>query len=364
MVGESQSGCGSGFEKVMTLDQQRTEETLSDFLREVWSGRRFVAAGLLFGAVAAFCFCVLAVPHHQGRIVLAPANPMNIGAVVSSASAYSSNVQVSPAQTAADSFTRFEASYKGAAVASLLLRDPEITKGLAADKAFKFSKGPGDWTPAKLSEYIAQRVEIDPIGETALRSFHYLHPDRAFAALFLRRLHLVTDGLIRHGVRKDVNGRIDYLNAAIGETYNPEHRRALTDLLMEQERLKMMVSIDQPYAASVVVPSSVSSKMRWPDTALIVLLFTGVGGLLGFVVFSALNANVREDLIDVLDTEQVKQEDWFFPESGNNNEKPEAKKPLTGESGKKLKKKAQKKPESKVGKSSRKSSAATPEAAE
>lgn len=155
---------------------------------------------------------------------------------------------------------------------------------------------------------------------------------------FLHRLHNVTDGLIRHGMRKDVNERIAYLNTAISETMNPDHRRAMTDLLMEQERLKMLVSIDQPYAASVVVPAAHSVKPVWPDTVLVYVSFIAVGAFLGFVVFSLRKLEVQ-DIMAALERVSVKQQDWFFPESGNENEKPEPRKPLTGKKSAKPKRK-------------------------
>ncbi len=334
----------------MSSEPLQTEDTLADFIEEVWAARVFVLAGILVGVIAAFITIALAVPHNRGQMTLAPASPMNMAASRSA----SQSGSVAPAESVTNdvSFTRFEASYKGAGVAGLLLRDPEITAGLAKDKAFKFSKAEGNWTPEKLAEYIRQRVDVDPVGETRLRTYSYLHPDKEFAVMFLRRLHNITDGLIRHGLRKDVNERITYLNKSLSETMNPEHRRAMTDLLMEQERLKMLVSIDQPYAASVVVPAAGSVKARWPDPVLMYSSFMLVGAFLGFVVFGLRGFN-EENVLAGLPIKNVKQQDWFFPESGNSNEKPEKKaKPLTG-------KKEKKKP---VGNKSKK--AAPPEAAE
>ena len=319
----------------LRLQHGQAEATLTDLMKEIWQGRVFVLVGAVVGALAAFAFIVLAVPHSRAEMILAPASPMNLSAANATQQAYGRPVgAAAQGPDAADSFTRFEVSYKGAAVAGVLLRDPEITKGLAADKAFSFSKPERDWTVEKLAEYIEKRVKVDPVGETALRGFSYLHPDREFAVRFLRRLHNVTDGLIRHGMRKDVNERIAYLNGAIGETLNPDNRRVITDLLMEQERLKMLVSIDQPYAASVVVPASASVKTRWPDAMLVYPAFLLIGAFLGFVAFSIWRLRADGFLRD-LELLKVKQQPWFFPESGNTNEPPEAEKPLTGKKGKK-----------------------------
>ena len=319
----------------LRLQDGQAEATLADLVKEIWQGRVFVLVGIVIGALCAFAFISLAVPHHRAQAILAPASPMNLSSVTSTQQAYGRPAPQVQGSDAADSFTRFEVSYKGPAVAGLLLRDPEITEGLAADKAFKFSQPEQTWTVEELAEYIEKRVKVDPVGETALRGYSYLHPDKDFAQAFLHRLHNITDGLIRHGMRKEVNERIAYLNVAIGETLNPDNRRVITDLLMEQERLKMLVSIDQPYAASVVVSPSASVKVKWPDAMLVYPALMLVGAFLGFVAFSVWR--LQEDgFLKDLEILKVKQQPWFFPESGNTNEPPRER-PLTGKRKKKPK---------------------------
>ncbi len=338
----------------MSSEPLNKDYTLADFMAEVWAARVFVVGGLIFGVLAAVVFIACATPHNRAQMVLAPASPMNMAVNKPANQAYGKSAGALSENVTNDmSFSRFEASYKGTEVAGLLLRDPEITAGLVKDKAFKFSRAQDDWSPEKLAEYIAQRVEVDPVGETSLRAFSYLHPDKAFAVKFLQRLHNITDGLIRHGLRKNVNERIAYLNQALSETMNLDHRRPMTDLLMEQERLKMLVSIDQPYAASVVVPAAAGIKVMWPDAMLVYSAFMMACGFLGFAAFSVRKMS-EEDILAGLSSMKVKQQDWFFPESGNSNEKPEeAPKPLTD---KKAKKKPAKTPKHKK--------TAPPEAAE
>ena len=111
------------------------EQTLGEFMREVWSGRVFVFGGLMIGLVLAFVMMSSAVPHFRAEMILAPASPMNMAAspVNYAGGALEQNSEVM-------SFTRFEVSFKGVPPAALLLRDPEITDGLARDKAFSFSR--------------------------------------------------------------------------------------------------------------------------------------------------------------------------------------------------------------------------------
>jgi hypothetical protein len=113
----------------------------------------------------------------------------------------------------------------------------------------------------------------------------YLHPDRRFAAYFLRQAHALTDGLIRQRLKAEAQERAAYLKEALQKASHPEHKRALTGLLLEQERLLMLVSIDQPFAASLVEPPSASLKPAWPDKLLLFPAFIFAGAMAGFILY-------------------------------------------------------------------------------
>jgi hypothetical protein len=309
----------------------RTEATLADLSTEIWAGRGFVLGGLVCGMFAALVLVFLAVPHSRAQMVLAPASPMDDSA------ALNEDQRASNALSQATlNFERFQSVAKGAAVASLLLRSPDIVRGLDADQDFVFSGGGQDWRPENLAEYISKHVQFVPVGETSLRALRYLHPDPAFAAGFLQRLHTITDGVIRHNVRTEVGERISYLQQELQKVLNPDHRRALTDLLMEQERLRMLVSIDQPYAALVVEPAYSSSNAVWPDVPLVFSAFGVLGAFLGFVVFSIRNAarfteqHSEEAFSDDLFAEEARQAKerlkelrrWTAGRGENTNERP------------------------------------------
>lgn len=298
-----------------------TPYAIGDLFREIWAGKLFIIIGAVVGVVAAFAFMAVALPHAKAQIVLAPANPLTVERVASSAT-LSGQYQAQPSSENTN-FTRFESSYKGVAVANLLLKNPEITEGLKADRSFAFEDAKQSWTPEELAEYVSRRVRVDPVGETSLRSLNYYHPDATFAVTFLQRLHAITDGLLRRDMRVQIDNRINYLNEALSGARNPEHQRALADLLLEQQRLKMMVSIDQSYAASVVVPASLQAGAGWPNAALVYSLLSLIGAFFGFVLFSAFGAR-RENVAQI-----PEQKKWFDTDSGNSNV-PQQRRPLTG----------------------------------
>lgn len=230
----------------------------------------------------------LAIPHYKSTMIIAPASPMT-GAESSSLLANDNLfalrylVQRIGAGGGSD-FQRFENVYTGPSVARILLKDPRIEQGLNADKTFTFSKGEGSWNAEKLSEYLKDRVKLASVGTTASKKLVYKHPDKEFGEYFLSGLHRISDNLIRQNIRTDAKARVEYLREAVQSLNNPDHRRTLTTLLMEQERLLMLVSIDQPYAASVIEPASSTVKPDWPNFYLVYIGFIFLGMMAGFFI--------------------------------------------------------------------------------
>ena len=262
--------------------------TLGDFLADIVQARRFIALGILAGLLSAALFTALAMPFYRAEMTIAPATPLN-GAQFSPVTAegnFSALNYVLQHMSAgsAPEFIRFETVYAGPSVAALLLEDPNILKGLRYERTFRGIRQEQNWSPEKLSDYIARRVKILPVGSTSLRKMRYLHSDRRFASYFLRRTHALTDGLIRQRLKAEAQERANYLKDALQKAAHPEHKRALTGLLLEQERLLMLVSIDQPFAASLGEPPSSSLKPTWPDKLLVFPAFVFVGGMIGFIL--------------------------------------------------------------------------------
>ena len=261
------------------------EKTLVDVLRDVWRGRLYVLSFTVLFLVIALLFMALAQPYYRADMIVAPASPMGRGMQPSAQIGEGSmQVQMEDLQSTA-AFMKFETIYDGFSVAKVLMRDREVMNALSFDRAFEFSKGREPHTPELLEEYLSRRVTLEPVSGTPLRRLSYLHPNQEFATYMIGRVHRVTDEIIRRRILQETNGRIEYLNAALAKTNNPDHRRNLTALLMEQERLKMLVSLDQPYAATIVEMPHVSSKPRWPDPFLVYGAAFLIGGLLGYLVY-------------------------------------------------------------------------------
>ena len=280
--------------RMKNIENQQNPGTLVDLLRDVWKARLYIFAGLLIGCAGAISVQFTTVPHYESSMIIAPAHNMN-GADSSSLGADSDffllryMVQHMGLSGSSD-FLRFENMYAGASVAKMLLEDPNIQKGLERDQAFLLSEPQEQWTADQLAEYIHKRVIIDPVGATPMRTMRYAHPSKAFGQYFLHNLHKKTDSLIRAQTRNETEQRIAYIKQEIRQNTNPDHKKALINLLMEQERLRMMVSIGTPYAATVIEPPSSSVKTTWPSLTLLWSLCSALGMFLGFVVFNIKNA--------------------------------------------------------------------------
>lgn len=264
-----------------------TEKTLFDVIRDVWAARMMIAicVGVFFAL--AIVFLGFARGHSRAEMILMPANPMgqfldapmpaHEGTIAMQGSAQGSVHDLA--------FLRFENSYFGARVAGILMQNKEVLAGLAQDRAFLFSDGFNPQSAKDLADYIKKRVKIEPVSGTPLRKLIYLHPDPAFSARFLSHIYAVTDELIRAQTLKEVQARAAYLDEMIAQNSDAEHRRVLTDILMAQERLRMLVSIDQPFSAAIIEPPSTLPRTAWPQAMLIIPIFVFIGVLTGFVLY-------------------------------------------------------------------------------
>ena len=266
------------------MERVTVEKSLADVLGEVWLARGWMLFFAVSAVIFAFLFLTLANPYIRAEMIVAPATP--IGNHPQATPDFEGIIELQTGvMTGSAAFTRFENIYNGVSVARMLIQDEKILAGLRDDLPFRFSDSPDTSKAETLAHYLKKHLKLEPVGSTPLRRLAYLHPDRDFAVYLIGRVHRITDEMIRVSILQEVNGRIDYLGKALARTQNADHRRALTELLMEQERLKMLVSLDQPYAAAIVEPPAAGIRTAWPDRYLIFGGSVIVGLLIGYIFF-------------------------------------------------------------------------------
>jgi len=283
--------------------EYRDDLNMFDLLREMWQGRLFLLCGMVIGLLAAAAFMFMVVGKYEARILVVPADPMQAqiqtqmrsqgggaggvgNAYVFAVDGLNAGGDYHDAEgVGVTHFMQFEAMIRGQSVARLLLRDDKIKNGVQKDHDFIVHKADGALNAALLADYVAEHVTFDAIGETPLRALVYRHADGDFAAYFLQQLHRVTDQLIRAEARARNDERIAYLERVIARSVDAEQRRVITNLLLEQERHKMMLSMDAAIAARVIEAASVSADIRWPNAAFVYVAFSLIGVVFGYVVF-------------------------------------------------------------------------------
>jgi len=280
--------------------QRNDDLNMIGLLREVWAAKVFLTIGLSVGLLAAFAFIVVSKPQFEARMMVGPAQPLEASMEARFENGQNSYVlgrEQNNSIEVVSNFTRFQAMMRGVSVARLLLRDRRIVEGLESDVAFVFGDGREGIQPTELAKYIGARVKLDRFGESALREMVYRHRDGRFAAYFVQQIHRTTDQLIRAELRGQVDERIAYLERVIAKTVNAEQRRIMTNLLLEQQRARMMVSMDAPVAAIVVEPAASSAGAVWPDAG---LLYSGLGFLglfLGYLVFGVVHYREEDEVL-------------------------------------------------------------------
>lgn len=262
------------------------EKTLAELFADVWAARLSICLFSGLSVVIAFSIIIFCTPLYKASMIIAPADGYALGDYASSISdGEALNLpfwRPHDQEGVSTDFYRFVYTMQGTSVASILLKDSTVLNGINQD-----IKKSDTWTPEDLALYLNRNVKIEHLGTTPLRRITYNHPDPVFAAAFLRKIHLVSDQLIRRDRRRQSESRIKYLESTLQKTSNPDHRKGIVNLLMQQEHVQMLANLDEPYAAIVVEPPASTPKPVWPDKALLFAVFMVLGAGGGYLIHGA-----------------------------------------------------------------------------
>lgn len=131
----------------------------------------------------------------------------------------------------------------------------------------------------RLSSYLSRQVKISlvtlPGTPTPMRKITFRHADRGLAIGILYGLHQATESVIRDEADRRSHAVIEYIQQEMGRVGLQEHRTALAELLAEQERVRMMINLNLPYAADIVISPTAPLMPDWPQPWPII-----IGGML------------------------------------------------------------------------------------
>lgn len=240
-----------------------------------------IAAGCVFGIILGMILVVFAVPRYRVEMVLAPAQ--GLGSDDSSASL---NRNLRAADTIDSDFGDFQQKLTGPEVVGLLINDADFIKLMNTDRVFKrrnVRKASGDET-AIAQDWFDHAVKIRHVGESPLRAARITHPDPRVAAVILRKAAIAADEMIRKERIDLSERRITYLQGMLTDAINPDHKKALADLLMEQERLRMAARMDTNFAFRMVRPPTAELRAVWPRPKLLIPALAMAGAFAGWIL--------------------------------------------------------------------------------
>lgn len=257
-------------------------ETLPDILLRIWQRKLFVLVGIGGGLLIALLLSLFLKPQFEASMIVAPPlHDTRTNSFVDGVMVYAPDI-AARIPTGSPEFIRFEQSLRGVAVANLLFRMDNIANKVGEDTLWRGMSGTIS-TAEDLSLALQKNIQIEPIGTTASRKITYLHPDPEFAVKLLVLMRKVDDQIIRTSMKAETETKIEWLKTEFQKTLNPDHRAALVQLLMSEERRRMLLSLDTPYAVNVVEEASASPRPVIPNHPLIFLAMALVGALCGAI---------------------------------------------------------------------------------
>jgi len=204
-------------------------------------------------------------------------------------------------------FARFLELLGSAPVAARLAGDPALLRRLFPER---WDAAAGDWRPppglaagakrlllavagredwvepdaVEAARRLRDHVLVATVGTGPMRRIVVRHADRAFALDLLGRLAAATDAHLRAEAARRSAAQVAYIRAQLARVTMAEHRRTLTELLAEQERVAMLIEVDLPFAADPIEPPTAARLPDWPDPKVVLPLGLVVGTALGMLL--------------------------------------------------------------------------------
>jgi len=278
-----------------------TEATALRRLAEtVLAARWLVFGGALAGLVAAWLWVRLTPPEFRATMVVAPTETLVDGAGASAGDAPASS-EAGPA------FPRFLQLLTSVEVARRLSELDWALPALFPDRwdaargTWRQPGGLGAWLggvvlgrparwppgPEDLAERLGDRLRIDAVGSTQMRRLVLRHRDRDTAIALLVALHRAADAVLREQAANRADAYIAYLDRQLARTTLAEHRSGLATLLGRQERARMLIAVDLPYAAEPVEAATAPLRPGWPNPVLVLPLAVVAGAAVGLMAAHA-----------------------------------------------------------------------------
>ena len=296
----------------MSASNQTEFMTFKDMILSIWRLKVGILIGLVLGLITGIVLITASTPKYEASMMIA-ANEEDQDGLKSLVS------QTLPTNLISDFFRRslpsedstfevFEQTLTAAHLAEKLSYDEAFLKKIFYQRWDEtnntwqvetgFDEGlkalflgyvaPQKPDAAALKKKLTKEIQIAPVGLTDFKRVLFRHPDAKFAQTLLETLFRESNDIIRKKALQEAEIRIAYLEDQLSRIRNAEHRDVLTSLLKEQERTRLMSSLDIPFAAKLVEPVYVTSEPVSPKVTLLLLTCMICGAVLGGFVAALL----------------------------------------------------------------------------
>lgn len=257
-----------------------SEKNLPELLVLLWDRKKYLLWGMAIGLVIAIFLIILLKPQYESAMIVAPPiYDTRTNSFVEGVLVYAPDVEAR-IPTGNPEFIRFEQSMRGPAVSSLLFKMDNIVAKIKEDSFWRGTKTEMN-SPEDLAVYLAKNIKIETMGATSSRKITYRHSDPEFASKLLVLIRKADDQIIRTSVKAETETKITWLKAEFSKTLNPDHRQALAQLLMSEERRRMLLSLETPYAVNVIEEAAATPRPVVPNRPFILVMMMGVGMFCG-----------------------------------------------------------------------------------
>ncbi|SMH58744.1 hypothetical protein [Azospirillum agricola] len=286
------------------------------------AGWRVLAAGALGGMLLALAGLWVVPPEHTVVMIVGPTARVGSAAmgarvpVMAGREIALGAAEPGPGDEALSDYARYLELFGTGPVAERLATDASLLRLLfperwdAAEGRWRSPPGllPGlkrlllalagreDWVEPdaeRVARALRDRLVIDMVRSGPMRRIALRHRDRAAGLELLGRVAAATDAHLRAEAARRSAAQIAHVKARLAGVTVTEHRRALSDLLADQERVAMMIEVDLPFAADPVQAPTVPALPDWPNPAAVVPL-AGLVGLLAAAFALSVRAAWRE----------------------------------------------------------------------
>ncbi|NQV56195.1 MAG: hypothetical protein HQ503_10090 [Rhodospirillales bacterium] len=158
----------------------------------------------------------------------------------------------------------------------------------------KVAVGQKAWLPpgtVALADYLKREIRVKMTENPDVKVLSYQSGDQKFVKHFLGLVLIENDQLSRLLREKHLDSKIEYLTRKMKEVTGDEYRDALIQLLVEEEKERMLLESGDYFAIDVIRPISVSNEPTFPRPIPLLALSLFGGGIIGGIAFWLLRAS-------------------------------------------------------------------------